>query len=211
MAKQKQSFKCTNCSYHTVKWLGCCPDCNEWNSFAEQKSVVSATGATFSPAAATELVSLSNITVTEQTRMVSGISEWDRVLGGGIMPGSFLILTGDPGIGKSTLMLQMSISFAQHYYVFYFSSEESLQQIKMRAQRLDCNNELFFFLIKLNSRLLLQQRKHKSQILLLLIQFKIVIPRSQTIPGSIGQLRESAFALMSLQKNIILPLLSAAI
>ena len=202
MVKQKQSFKCTNCNYNTVKWLGCCPDCKEWNSFAEHKPVIPTIHKSFTAATALDLVDLNSIPVTEQVRMISGIKEWDRVLGGGIMPSSFLILTGDPGIGKSTLMLQISNSLAKQYKVFYFSSEESLQQIKMRAQRLHATIRAFYFLIKQASKLLLQQHKHKNQILLLLIRFKIVIPQKYKLfPAALANYVKPHLHLMRLAKE----------
>jgi DNA repair protein RadA/Sms len=203
MAKQKQTFKCTGCNYQTIKWLGCCPECQEWNSFAEQKAAIPLPGgASFSSAASISLVDLNSIPITEQPRMISGVREWDRVIGGGIMPGSFLILTGDPGIGKSTLLLQISSALAQHYKVFYFSSEESLQQIKMRAHRLDCDktNLLFSDQASLEAIIATSQEQRPDLVIIDSIQ-NCYTPQVQTIPGSIAQLREAAFALMRLAKE----------
>ena len=202
MVKQKQSFKCTNCNYNTVKWLGCCPDCKEWNSFAEHKPVIPTIHKSFTAATALDLVDLNSIPVTEQVRMISGIKEWDRVLGGGIMPGSFLILTGDPGIGKSTLMLQISNSLAKQYKVFYFSSEESLQQIKMRAQRLQCDHSRLLFSDQATlETIIATAQTHKPDLIIIDSIQNCYTAEVQTIPGSIGQLREAAFALMRLAKE----------
>ena len=105
MAKARLSFSCTNCGYATPKWVGCCPGCSEWNSFAEQQQPQGPTaffGGKSSGAVvqSANLFSLTQISSETQPRMLSNIKEWDRVLGGGVLPGSFIILTGDPGIGK---------------------------------------------------------------------------------------------------------------
>ena len=118
----KSAYTCTNCDYNTVKWIGCCPGCSEWNSFIEKKDKPKTTS-NVQPA---KLVTLSSVKLKPQKRMTSHLSEWDRTLGGGILPGSFLILTGDPGIGKSTLLLQVASNIADNHKVIYFSSEESL-------------------------------------------------------------------------------------
>ena len=148
MSKNKVSYRCTNCEHTSFKWLGCCPMCNEWNSFVEHKETqaVGVFNSKNNAAKKLSLFNLSSIPDENKTRMFSGINEWDRVLGGGILPGSFLILTGDPGIGKSTLLLQVANNIAEkNSKVLYFSSEESLQQVKNRARRLNINSEKLFF------------------------------------------------------------------
>src|SRR5207249_4496822 len=110
MNKNKISFQCSECTYTSIKWIGCCPECNQWDSFKEVKPAIPILGKTAHTQTQTSLAplcSLDQIPTTQKSRMLSGIDEWDRVLGGGIMPGSLLILTGDPGIGKSTLLLQV--------------------------------------------------------------------------------------------------------
>jgi DNA repair protein RadA/Sms len=204
MAKQKTSFKCTGCNYQTVKWLGCCPECQEWNSFAELKAAVSLPTApsTVSTTSLSLMQNLSNITITEQARMCAGIKEWDRVVGDGIMPGSFLILTGDPGIGKSTLLLQISNSLAKKYTVFYFSTEESLHQVKQRAQRLECNNPNLLFSDQASLEAVIATgQAHKPDLIIIDSIQNCYTAETQTIPGSIGQLREAAFYLMRLAKE----------
>src|ERR1700722_3443624 len=145
--KQKISYKCSSCTYSSIKWIGCCPECKEWDSMQEVQPLQPIIGAKKnSGAQQTTMVQLSSVDVKPKDRMLSGIKEWDRVLGNGIMPSSLLILTGDPGIGKSTLLLQISNNLAANHTVFYFSTEESLQQVKMRAQRLagKINDKLMF-------------------------------------------------------------------
>ncbi len=136
MPKSKTVYNCSSCDYQTPKWLGCCPECNEWNTLAQQTTQPSFLGSAKTPVAQSKLTQLSKVKASSGKRMTAGIGEWDRVLGGGIMRGSFVVLTGDPGIGKSTLLLQISSSLAQEQKVLYFSSEESLDQVKLRAQRL---------------------------------------------------------------------------
>ncbi len=202
MSKQKISFKCSNCTYTTLKWLGCCPECKQWDSFIEEikgSGPLAKKGATSTKIS---MVELNNVDIKPKDRMFSGIKEWDRVVGGGIMPSSLLILTGDPGIGKSTLLLQISNRLAQNYTVFYFSTEESLQQVKMRAQRLECiNNKLLFAdQSDLESVIALAIQEKPDLVIIDSIQ-NCYMTETQAIPGSIGQLREATFHLMRLAKE----------
>lgn len=135
-------------------------------------------------------------------RMLSGIKEWDRVAGGGIVPGSFIVLTGDPGIGKSTLMLQMSYKLAEKFNVFYFSSEESLDQVKLRAQRLGCVSQNLLFSDNANlDEIIATAEHHKPHLVIIDSIQNCYLQDAQAIPGSIGQLKESAFRLMRLAKE----------
>ncbi len=201
MAKQKTLFTCSSCSYSTPKWMGCCPECKEWESFKETTSATSNLTQKFG----TKKLSLSTLeTVTNKPkkRMLSGITEWDRVLGGGIMPNSLLILTGDPGIGKSTLLLQVSAQLAQQYSVFYFSSEESLEQVKGRAERIGCTKTQLLFSDQANLEAIINTAQEKKPNLIIIDSIQnCYTQRTQTVPGSIGQLRESAFHLMRLAKE----------
>jgi Predicted ATP-dependent serine protease len=134
--------------------------------------------------------------------MLSGISEWDRVVGGGIMPSSLIILTGDPGIGKSTLLLQISNNLAQNYTVFYFSSEESLNQVKNRAERLGCINDNLLFSDKADLESIIEISKNQKPDLLIIDSIQnCYSSETDTSPGSISQLRETAFLLMRLAKE----------
>lgn len=205
MSQQKISFKCSQCSYSTPKWLGCCPSCQQWETFVEVKPATKlgsskiATSATNSPFA---LSKLDMVSTKSRERMLSGISEWDRVVGGGIMPNSLLILTGDPGIGKSTLLLQISARLAQNYKVFYFSSEESLQQVKGRAERIGCLSSSLLFSDQANlETIVAAAQEHKPDLVIIDSIQNCYTQSSQIIPGSVGQLRESAFLLMRLAKE----------
>lgn len=200
MSKQKSFFSCTNCSYQTIKWIGCCPECREWDSFVEQTTGPLNTQK--KSAAPAQLVHLNSVQAKEKKRLISGIKEWDRVVGGGIMPSSLLILTGDPGIGKSTLLLQICNELAKEYVVYYFSTEESLSQVKQRAQRLKCTHDKLLFSDQANLETILQTaQEHKPDVLILDSIQNCYLSQTQTIPGSIGQLRESAFHLMRLAKE----------
>ena len=152
MAKGKSTvFFCQNCGYESAKWMGQCPACREWNSFAEE-TVQKAPGAKISRRTTTaEPVQLNSIETNEEIRTASGMKELDRVLGGGIVPGSLVLVGGDPGIRKSTLLLQVCKNLTdQGKRVLYISGEESLQQIKMRAKRIGEIGEGLFLLCETN-------------------------------------------------------------
>ncbi|MCD8021962.1 MAG: AAA family ATPase, partial [Lachnospiraceae bacterium] len=139
MAKTKSVFFCQNCGYESSKWMGQCPSCREWNSFAEEPKIVSKkvnTGAVRRETSP-QPRSLSQIEISEDVRVSTGMGEFDRVLGGGIVQGSLVLVGGDPGIGKSTLLLQMCRNLAANgKHVLYVSGEESPPQLRMRAQRM---------------------------------------------------------------------------
>ena len=200
MSKQKIELHCTNCDYRPPKWLGCCPECQEWGSITEKKSTqrFGAIATNNTPL----LVPLNAITVEKKARMLSGMQEWDRVVGGGIMPGSLLILTGDPGIGKSTLLLQVAHHLAQQHEVFYFSSEESLEQVSQRARRLGCASEKILFSDQGNLETIIAVAEEKKPAIIIIDSIQnCFTTEAQTIPGTIGQLREAAFHVMRLAKE----------
>jgi|SRR5581483_9804628 len=202
MNKTKTSFKCSNCSYITIKWIGCCPECNEWGSLIEHAQNVQMQKKIST--SVVQLTSLDAIDATQQPRILSDIGEWDRVVGGGLVPGSLIVITGDPGIGKSTLLLQVAFNIAQHYTVFYFSTEESLQQLKQRAIRLKTNHNLEQVLFSDAAELhgiITQAQEHKPAVLIIDSIQNCYINDTQTLPGSVGQLREAAFQLMRLSKE----------
>ena len=137
MAKNKTVFICQNCGYTSMKWLGKCSECGEWDTFVEEidekkKSI---------PLGKVEIMKLSDIDLSYEDRLMTQIEELDNVLGGGIVKGSLTLVGGDPGIGKSTLLLQMTKFIAEKRKVLYISGEESLRQIKLRAKRLEVNSD----------------------------------------------------------------------
>ena len=136
MAKNKTVFYCKECGYESAKWMGQCPGCNQWGTFVEEPIIKKSNSKSFS-VKAVEPQPLSKIATAEDERILTGINEFDRVLGGGIVIGSLVLVGGDPGIGKSTLLLQMCRELSsKQRKILYISGEESLKQIKMRAERL---------------------------------------------------------------------------
>ena len=142
MAKVKRNYVCSDCGSVSPKWVGQCPDCGAWNTLAETKLAEASAGGRFSgfAGAATPVVTtLNKINLAQTPRELTGISELDRVLGGGLVSGSVVLIGGDPGIGKSTLLLQVMATLAPRLDCLYVSGEESLQQIALRSERLQLN------------------------------------------------------------------------
>jgi len=204
MAKGKKSvFFCQNCGHEENKWLGQCPMCKEWNTFAEEAVVVTKSS-TMKQAKAAEVVTLNSVETTVEDRIYTRIEELDRVLGGGIVPGSLVLVGGDPGIGKSTLLLQVCQRLCEdRRQVLYISGEESLKQIKLRANRMGKFTEDLFLLCETNLdniRSVIEKRKPQL----------VVIDSIQTMyneevssaPGSVSQVRESTNVFMQLAKGL---------
>lgn len=203
MAKIRISFVCGLCRHSVPKWVGCCPGCQEWNTMEEQQ-VASGTNqqSRSLKSTAPQLRKLEDISTTEAARMCTGIEEWDRVMGGGILPGSFLMLTGDPGIGKSTLLLHVAHILSTSHRVFYFSSEESLAQVKNRASRIGCtNSQLLLSDISSLAQIIACAQEEKPDLIILDSIQNCFLSDEHVIPGSIAQLREAAFHLMRLAKE----------
>lgn len=204
MAKKSTVFFCKECGYESSKWLGQCPGCKEWNSFTEEP-VAKKTSAPFKARGVFSAPQpLSSIQLEEEKRTMVGISEFDRVLGGGIVKGSLVLVGGDPGIGKSTLMLQMcKLLSEQKKKILYVSGEESAAQIKMRADRLgEFHGELMLLAETCLDQIQQIVEKDKPEIL--------VIDSIQTMyreditasPGSVSQVRESTSTLMHIAKGL---------
>lgn len=204
MAKgKKTTFFCQNCGYENGKWLGQCPACKEWNTFVEESVTVTkfSDGKTFREL---EVVPLSKVKSEEEERIRTNIEELDRVLGGGIVPGSLILVGGDPGIGKSTLLLQVCQHLAKtEKKVLYISGEESLRQIKLRAQRMGEFTEQLLLLCETNLELIktvIEREKPET----------VIIDSIQTMysedvgsaPGSVSQVREATNTLMKLAKGM---------
>jgi DNA repair protein RadA/Sms len=200
MVKHAALFYCTNCDYRPPKWLGCCPECQEWGSIMEEQPLPGKSGKKYQRTIS--LTSLEEITLNPEIRMISGLTEWDRVMGGGIVPGSFFIVTGDPGIGKSTLLLQVGHALAAHKTVLYFSSEESLQQVKLRARRLNCDHNSMLFSDHAQLDAIADAcAQYKPDLVIIDSIQNCFSTQTQLVPGTIGQLREAAFILMRLAKE----------
>lgn len=204
MAKAKKTtFFCQNCGYETGKWLGQCPACKEWNTFVEEKITVTkaSDGRTFREL---EVVPLSQVKSEEEERIRTKIEELDRVLGGGIVPGSLILVGGDPGIGKSTLLLQVCQRLAKiEKKVLYISGEESLRQIKLRAQRMGEFTEQLLLLCETNLELIktVIERDRPETVIIDSIQ-TMYSEDVGSAPGSVSQVREATNTLMQLAKGL---------
>ncbi len=206
MAKSQTVFSCQNCGYQSAKWLGKCPDCNKWNSFAEETYQNQETAARFSDpkfiTLTSEALPISQVTSISVDRFSSGNTELDRLLGGGVVPGSLILLGGDPGIGKSTLVLQMLGAISKLAPVLYVSGEESASQIKLRAERLGVKSDQLFVLSENNLRKALEAvEKIKPKFLVVDSIQTIFLPEFESAPGSLTQVRECAGKLLYLTKS----------
>jgi len=209
MAKGKKSiFFCQNCGHEESKWLGQCPMCKEWNTFVEEKVSVTR-GSTAAvqqvrDAKDAKVVTLSSITTDDDERMQTGILELDRVLGGGIVPGSLVLVGGDPGIGKSTLLLQVCQKLSgQSRKILYISGEESLKQIKLRANRMGRFSESLYLLCETNLGIIRHviEEQHPDMVVIDSIQ-TMYNEEVASAPGSVSQVRESTNVFMQLAKGL---------
>ena len=186
MAKEKTVYVCQSCGYEAARWLGCCPDCGEWNTFEERRSTpapapskTAEKAAKYQTARKSEIVALSQVEDRQEPRSSTGNEELDRVLGGGLVTGSAILLGGDPGIGKSTLLLQVAGSLSQRCRVLYVSGEESARQIKMRASRIGVPQDV-----------------------LIIDSIQTMVSEdSASAPGSVSQVRQSAGAIVRYAKE----------
>ncbi len=207
MAKGKKSiFFCQNCGHEEAKWLGQCPACKEWNTFVEERIDSGITKGTTVAARAVheaKVVPLTEVTADDDTRSETGIKELDRVLGGGIVPGSLVLVGGDPGIGKSTLLLQVCQRMAQMKKILYISGEESQAQIKLRANRMGTFSESLFLLCETNLGIIRHviEEQHPDMVVIDSIQ-TMYNEEVASAPGSVSQVRESTNVFMQLAKGL---------
>lgn len=203
--KSRTTFFCKECGYESAKWLGQCPGCKEWNSFVEEPVVKTTAGKAVKVGTTkAEPSKLSEVTTEKEIRIQTEIGELDRVLGGGIVVGSLVLVGGDPGIGKSTLLLQMCQRLvAKHRKVLYVSGEESVKQIKMRADRLGDFEEDLLLLSETDLDLVVDtiQRIRPEIVIIDSIQ-TMYREEIGSAPGSVGQIRETTGALMRLAKGM---------
>lgn len=204
MAKTKTKFVCQNCGYTTAKWMGRCPECGTWDSLAEElETPVSGPQQSFlMPKEAPKPKTLDKVMLTEVERLKTGINEFDRVLGGGLVPGSLVLLGGDPGIGKSTMLLDAGIRFsAGGIKVLYVSGEESEAQTAMRARRLGKPGTALLVMTATDlDAVLLQAKEVQPQILVIDSIQTMYNQELQTAAGSVGQVRECTAKLLRFAK-----------
>ncbi|MFC1900068.1 DNA repair protein RadA [Chloroflexota bacterium] len=199
-------FVCQQCGKEELKWLGRCPNCNEWNSFAEQ-TVSAPAKSRRSASSTTAPQELSEVTLESTDRSPLPMAEFNRVLGGGIVPGSLMLTGGDPGIGKSTLLLQAAALVAgMRGRVVYVSGEETLHQIKLRSQRLGITGNNLYLLAETDLSAILSQIEQLSPSLVVIDSIQAVyLPEVDTAPGSITQVRECTMRLMHWAKQSGVP------
>lgn len=203
MAKSKTVFFCKECGYEASKWMGQCPGCKQWDTFVEEPVVrKSVKGLGIVNTAKPEL--LSNVTTVEDDRLLTGINEFDRVLGGGIVIGSLVLVGGDPGIGKSTLLLQMCRELsAKDNKILYISGEESLKQIKMRADRLGVFKGDVLLLSETNLERIEETIHHEKPKIVIIDSIQTMFKEDiGSAPGSVSQVRETTGVLLHLAKGL---------
>ncbi len=209
MAKTKTAFFCSSCGAESPKWMGKCPSCGEWNTFVEE---VISTGSAHLSVPGTESKNnsptlLQDINIEAQPRINTGNVELNRVLGGGIVPGSLILIGGDPGIGKSTLVIQVTLNIPGKK-ILYVSGEESLQQLKMRADRIGGTNNDCHILSETNLDKVLQHCKHLSPDLLIIDSIQtMMVEKIESSPGSIAQVRECTGHILRFAKQTNTPVL----
>lgn len=205
MAKPVTKYICQNCGYVSLRWLGKCPECDSWNSFVEEivhtdKHKLRSKSSDILSAKLTNLSKVADINITEDKRIVSTIEELDRVLGGGIVPGSVVLVGGDPGIGKSTLMMQLSDKIKGNT-ILYVSGEESPRQIKLRCERLGFAHDEFYILSETSLEIIAAIiDKLKPDIVIIDSIQTIYRNELESSPGSVSQLRESTAAVIQIAK-----------
>jgi DNA repair protein RadA/Sms len=211
MAKQPATiFVCQSCGGQSRKWLGQCPDCSEWNTLVEERFRPvsrSAAAGIGSLGRGTAPVAFDNIEAQDDARIPSGIDEFDRVLGGGIVAGSLVLIGGSPGIGKSTIVLQMAEKLSSTgQSVLYVSGEESERQIKMRGERLGVNADNLFILPETNLQAILGEVERSRPDVVIIDSIQTVFSESiESAPGSVSQVREVAARFMMFAKQTGVP------
>jgi DNA repair protein RadA/Sms len=198
--KIKTIYICQSCGYKSPRWVGKCPDCGTWNSMVEERVTKHRVGHSTQKISS---VPLKEVDITDEDRITTSIKEFDRVVGGGIVKGSVILVGGDPGIGKSTLLLQISEKIASQYdKVLYITGEESLKQIKLRAERLKINPNRIEILTETNLDLILEVLRQDVPYMTVIDSIQTTYTQNlESTPGSISQIRECASALIGFAKQ----------
>ncbi|HEY5674043.1 MAG TPA: DNA repair protein RadA [Malonomonas sp.] len=205
MAKAKTVFSCQNCGFQSPKWLGRCTECQQWNTLVEEQSLATS-GNNRQQATAGKPQKLSEIQSCAEDRISCGISELDRTLGGGVVPGSLILVGGDPGIGKSTLLLQAVGYLAKNGTVLYVTAEESTRQVKLRGERLGVTADQLFLLAETSLEQIKLRIKELKPDFLVIDSIQTIFTSSiESAPGSVSQVRDCAGQLMLLAKGENLP------
>ena len=205
MAKAKKSiFFCQNCGHEESKWLGQCPVCRQWNTFVEEKVTTAKAGGQMKSLKEAEVVALSSVRTDIEERVRTGIGELDRVLGGGIVPGSLVLVGGDPGIGKSTLLLQVCQRLTEREQkLLYISGEESLKQIKLRADRMGTFTDNLLLLCETNIETIRGVIEREAPSLVVIDSIQTMYSEEvASAPGSVSQVREATNIFMQIAKGM---------
>src|SRR5262249_41644493 len=206
VAKPRTRFVCQSCGFQAAKWLGKCPDCGNWNSLVEEMVRPESHGGSANASADSRPVRLSDVVTSSEIRRCTEIKELDRVLGGGVVPGSFVLLGGDPGIGKSTLLLAALDRLARQGPALYVSGEESLTQTKMRADRLQLGSSHLHLLSETDAEKVLAAAEALKPSAMAIDSIQTMyLPDLGSAPGSIAQVREVAGRLMAFAKQSGVP------
>lgn len=209
--KIKTVYVCSECGYEAPRWMGQCPECNEWNTLEEQVVAEKKSATTFAASISKKSVasakSLSQIDITDEERYITGITELDRVLGGGIVKGSVVLLSGDPGIGKSTILLQICESVKNKLNILYVSGEESPVQIKLRAKRLGVSGENVTIIPETDTQAICEYIMSQKPDLVMIDSIQTLqISELSSSAGSIVQVRESTNMLLRTGKSLGIPI-----
>jgi DNA repair protein RadA/Sms len=206
MARNKTLFVCSQCGMESSKWNGKCPDCGEWNTFEEVENVPVSKNGTVGRVAPLEIKQLKELTSDIEIRYNTGISELDRVLGGGLVKGSIVLLGGEPGIGKSTILLQICQYLGENYSVLYVSGEESGRQLKLRAERLGVTTENLYILASTDAEGINNTIAAEHPDITIIDSIQTMNLRSlNTSPGSVTQVRECTNMFMHTAKSLEIP------
>jgi len=205
--KEKTSFVCQNCGYEAIKWMGRCPDCGQWSSMVEEVRKAPGKGTRRAASAMGQAERLEAISLAPEMRLKTGLSEFDRTLGGGVVPGSLILIGGDPGIGKSTIILQVLDRLArQKLRALYLSGEESAQQIKLRAERLGVHSEDLYVMTGTCIEDFLERVTSLKPDIVAVDSIQTFYTEDMaSAPGSVGQVREVASRLMAYAKGTGIP------
>jgi DNA repair protein RadA/Sms len=205
MARKKTIYCCQQCGFQTAKWLGKCPDCGQWNSLVEEQPIEQSNNSR-ALAKPGKALKLSDITMSEEDRLSCGMSEFNRTLGGGLVPGSLILVGGDPGIGKSTLLLQVFAHLATRGKALYVTAEESARQVKLRADRLGISSDNLFLLAETSLEQIKQRIKELQPDFLVIDSIQTIFTGTlDSAPGSVSQVRECTGQLMLQAKEDGLP------
>ncbi len=212
MAKIKSVYICSECGYESPKWYGKCPGCNEWNTMNEEikDTSKSAAKANFKSISTTHIkpIEISQVTSEDEERFDTGLKELNRVLGGGIVKGSLVLLGGDPGIGKSTILMQICQHLGDSLKILYVSGEESKRQLKLRADRINVNSSNLFVMTETNIEIVANEIQSFQPDLVMIDSIQTMnLTELSSSPGSITQIRECTNLLMRTAKDLDVPII----